>query len=243
MKNSFFILLLVITSACQSTKIKNETYKIAPSAPELGSIGQSKSLFDLQNEFEERTLPKLENKIRVAIEVVPYTKKLNKIYIAKAKYNQKQSQINYVDSLPNKPELITIRLQDVTGIVEELNAPHNAAVFRLLVDTQKYKMVSGIAVSLAETEIAKIREADTYYLTHSQENKYDIALYKLGKKTNSLAINAENILGYQSSSFCWGISEKGNWYIADMVTGNTNCKGKTNSKIQKKKKSKALFDM
>jgi len=243
MKNSFFVLLLVVFAGCQSTKIKNECYKVAPSSPELGSIGQSKSLFNLKNEFEERTLTKLENKIRLAIEVVPFNKKLNKIYTAKAKFNQNQSKINYVDSLPTKPELVTIRLQDVTGIVEELNAPHNASVFRLLVDTQKYKMVSGIAVSLTETEIAKIREADTYYLTQSLANKYGIDLYKLGKRINTLVINSNSVLGYQSSSFCWGISEKGNWYIADIAERNTSCKGKTYSKIKKKKKAKKLFDM
>lgn len=243
MKNSFFILLLVFFAACQSTRIKNDSYKVSPRSPELGSIGQSKSLFDLQNDFEGRTLPKLENKIRVAIEVVPFNKKLNKIYTTKAKFNQSQSKMVYVDSLPTKPELITIRLQDVTGMMEELNAPYNASVFRLLVDTQKYKMVSGIAVSLGADEIAKIRQADTYYLANTQENKYDIALYKSGKKTSTIAINAETVLGYQSSSFCWGISDKGNWYIADMVEGNPACKGKTYSKIKKKKKSKALFDM
>lgn len=243
MKNSFFVLLLVVFASCQSTQIKNERYKVAPSSPELGSIGQSKSLFNLKNEFEERTLPKLENKIRVAIEVVPFNKKLNKIYTAKAKFNQNQSKINYVDSLPTKPELVTLRLQDVTRIVEELNAPHNASVFRLLVDTQKYKMVSAVAVSLNAEELSKIRQADTYYLTNSQENKYDINLYKLGKKTSTIAINSESVLGYQLSSFCWGISDKGNWYIADMIQGSSNCKGKTYSKIKKKKKAKQLFDM
>lgn len=243
MKNSFFILLLVFFAACQSTRIKNDSYKVSPRSPELGSVGQSKSLFDLQNEFEERTLPKLENKIRVAIEVVPFNKKLNKIYKAKAKFNQSQSKIVYVDSLPTKPELITIRLQDVTGVVNELNAAYNAPVFRLLVDTQEYKMVSDIAVSLTADEIGKIRQADTYYLTNPQDNKYIIALYKSGKKTNIIDINTETILAYQLGSFCWAITEKGTWYIADMIEGNASCNGKTHSKIKKKEKAKKMFDM
>lgn len=243
MKKSFFILLLVVFSGCQSTRIKNDSYKVSSRSPELGSIGQSKSLFDLQNDFEGRTLPKLENKIRVAIEVVPFNKKLNKIYKDKAKFNQNQSKMVYVDSLPTKPELITIRLQDVTGVVKELNTPYNAPVFKLLVDTQKYKMVSGLAVSLTADEIGKIRQADTYYLTNPQDNKYIIALYKSGKKTNTIDINTETILAYQLSSFCWAITEKGTWYIADMVEGNTGCKGKTYSKIKKKEKAKQLFDM
>lgn len=244
MKNIFFILLFVVVfTSCQSVLIKNERFKVAPTSPELGSIGQSKSLFYLLNKFEERTVPQLDNKIRVTIEVVPYTKRLNRIYQTKAKYNQKQSLIHYVDSLPVKPEVVTIQLQDVTGMVNEINAPQNATVFRLLKDVPNYKMVYGIAVALSETEISKIREADSYYLTNSQDNKYEVALYKQGKKLSIISIHPTTILGYQTSSFCWGMTPKGDWYIADMKEGISACKGKTYSKIKKKKKSKALFDM
>ncbi len=68
-------------------------------------------------------------------------------------------------------------------------------------------------------------------------------MYKSGKKMSTIGINSESILGYQTSSFCWGMTDKGHWYIADMAEGISGCKGKTYSKIQKKKKNKALFDM
>ena len=235
--------MLVVFASCQSTLIKNERYKVAPSSPELGSIGQSQSLLYLLNKFKERTLPQLENKIRVGVEVIPYNKRLYKLYAAKSKYNQQQAMINYVDSLPNKPEFIAIRLQDVGGMLNELNAPYNTSVFKLLEDTQKYRMVSAVAVSVSTNEIASIREADSYYLINTQDNKYDIVLFKSGKKMSNISINPESILVYQTSSFCWGMTDRGKWYIADMAEGGAGCKGKTYAKIQKKKKSKALFDM
>ena len=80
--------MLSVLSACQSTKIKNNTYKVSDTAPELGSIGQSRIGYKTNNEFEVRTLPKLENSIRVAIEIVPFNRKMYKIYAAKAKYNR-----------------------------------------------------------------------------------------------------------------------------------------------------------
>lgn len=243
MKNSFIVLLLVVLSACQSTKIKDDRYKVSSAAPELGSIGLSKSLFDLQNNFEVRTLPKLENNIRVAIEVIPFNKRLNHFYKAKEKFNQSQSKVTYVDSLPTKPELATIRLLDVAGFTTELNAAYNASVFRLLFDTQKLKMVTSVSVHLSPEEITKIKQADTYYLTNSQDNKYTLLLYKLGKKTDVLDINPENIVAYRLSKFCWGLSERGQWYISDMIEGDTSCKGNTRSRIKEKKKLKSLFDM
>ncbi|MFV5703090.1 hypothetical protein ACM55F_14555 [Flavobacterium sp. XS2P12] len=243
MRKSFFIMLLFVFSACQSTKIKNDRYRISPTTPELGSIGQSKSLFDLQNDFEVRTLPKLENNIRVAIEVIPFNKRLDHFYKVKEKFNQNQSKVTYIDSLPSKPELVTIRLLDVTGFIVELNADYNATVSRLLFDTQNSKIISSVAVRLTTEEITKIRQADTYYLTNSQEKKYILSLYKLGKKTEIVNIIPEAILAYRLSTFCWAVSQKGEWYIADMVDGNKSCKGNTKSRINKKKKTRNLFDM
>ncbi|RTY77503.1 hypothetical protein EKL97_15275 [Flavobacterium sp. LS1P28] len=243
MKNSFFIVLLVVFSACQSTKIKNDRYKVSSASPELGSIGQSKSLFGLQNDFKVRTLPKLENNIRLSIEVVPFNKRLNHFYKAKTKFNQNQSKLTYIDSLTTKPELTTIRLLDVMGFVSELNADYNTSVFRLLFDTQNSKIISSVAVNLSPEEITKIRQADTYYLINPQDNKYTLSLYKLGKKTDMITINPETIVAFRWSKLCWAISEKGEWYIADMIEGENSCKGNTKSKIKEKSKSKSLFDM
>lgn len=241
MKNSFFILLLVVVSACQSTLIKNDNYKISPSTTELGSIGQSKSLFNLQNDFDARTLPKLENKIRVDVDLIPFNKRLNKIYATKAKFNQNQSKVTYIDSLPSKPELVTIRLLDISGLVNELNADYNLNVFRLLNDTQNSEIISSVAVCLPTEDIAKIRLADTYYLTNSQDAKYSLCLYKLGKKTETIDLDSGTVIGYRLSGFCWGTSERGKWYIADITEGNNRCKGNTEPRINEKKKSKNLF--
>lgn len=236
-------MLLLIFSACQSTLIKNNRYKVSPTSTELGSIGQSKSLFNLQNNFEARTLPKLENKIRVAVELIPFNKRLNKIYAAKAKFNQNQSKVTYIDSLSSKPELVSIRLLDVTGFVKELNADYNNDAFRLLNDTQNSKIISSIVICLPTEDIAKIRLADSYYLTNSLDAKYILSLYKLGKKTEMLDLNSGTVVAYRLSRFCWGATERGKWYIADITEGNTRCKGNTESRINEKKKSKNLYRM
>jgi hypothetical protein len=242
MKNYIYLLLLLIITACQSTKIKNERYEIASKTPELGSIGQSK-LFGFQNNFEVRTLPKLENNIRVGIEIIPFNKKLNQFYKAKAKFNQNQSKLVYIDSLPTKPELATVKLLDITGFIKELNADYNSNVSRMLLDTEHSKIVTSIAINFSAEDLVKIRQADTYYLTNTQEAKYTISLYKLGKKTDFLTLIPEHIVGYQYSQFCWATSGNSKWYIADITEGCANCNGNTKAKISKKQKTKNLFDM
>ena len=245
MKNSFIVLLLVVLSACQSTKIKNNTYKVSETAPELGSIGQSKMGYKTNNEFEVKTLPKLENNIRVAIEIVPFNRKMYKIYSAKAKYNQDQLKVAYVDSLPKKPELATIKLLDVVQFVNELNADYNKDVFKFISNTQNSEVVTNLVFCFTPEEINKIKQADAFYLTNYQDSKYGISLYKLGKKTDTLFLNSLNVVAYRLSTFCWGSTDRGQWYIADMIEGNGGCKGITKSSIGEKKKSKtkSLFDM
>lgn len=236
-------MVVVSCISCQTTKIKNRTYKLSSADVELGNIGQSKSTFNLQNDFETRTIAKLENKIRVAIEILPFTRKLNKIYKGKAKFNQNQSKLTYIDSLPTKPELVIIHLLDVTGFLNELNADYNKEVVTFLKDTKNTEIVSNIAVVLSNEIIVKIRQADTYYLINNQDRKYVIALYKQGKKIETIDVDAEAVLGYRLSAFCWSVTERGNWYIADMVEAKNRCMGNTKSKIHEKEKMKNLYKM
>lgn len=245
MKNSFLILLLTVLVACQSTKVKNNKYTVSDTAPELGSIGQSKMGYKANNEFEIKTLPKLENHVRVAVEIVPFNRKMFKIYSAKAKYNQDQLKVPYVDSLPKKPELATIKILDVVQFVNELNADYNKDVFKFLTNEQDSKVVTNLVFCFSPEEINKIKQADTFYLTNYQDSKYAISLYKLGKKTDTLFINSLNIVAYRLSTICWKETERGQWYIADLLEGDNNCKGNTKPKIEEKKKSKpkSLFDM
>lgn len=242
MLKKIVVLVILICTACQTTKIKNEEYKFSTSIVELGSIGISKSAYN-QNTFDPKALPKLENNIRVEIGVVPYNRKLNQIYKSKAKYNQNQTKVAFIDSLSIKPELVTIKILDIAGLVHEINADYNTEILKLLIDTQTSKIISSLAVSLSIEEIAKIRQADAYYLTNTQYKKYIITLFKSGKKTDTININPETIVAYQLSSFCWATSDRGNWYVADIINENTNCKGITQSKISKKKKNKDLFDI
>ncbi|GAA3774466.1 hypothetical protein [Flavobacterium ginsengiterrae] len=242
MHKKFVVLILLICSACQTTKIKNDNYKFSSSVVELGSIGTSKLSYNL-NTFEPKALPKLENNIRVEIGVVPYNKKLNKIYKSKAKYNQNQTKVAYIDSLPIKPELVTIKILDIAGLVEEINADYNSSILKLLTNTQNLKIISSLAVSLSTDEITKIRQSDAFYLTNNQYKKYTIALYKTGKKTDIIDINPETIVAYQVSSFCWTKSTKGIWLVADIVNEKNKCSGTTSKKLNEKNNNKDLFDM
>ncbi|WP_281228744.1 hypothetical protein [Flavobacterium aquiphilum] len=235
-------LLILVCVACQTTKIKNDSYRFSSSVIELGCIGSS-MLSNRENTFEAKGLPVLKNNVRVEIGVVPYNRKLNQIYKAKAKYNQKQTKVAFIDSLPIKPELVTIKILDIVGLVHEINSDYNSDILKLLTDTQDSKIISSLAVSLSTDEIDKIRQSDAFYLTNNQYQKYTIALYKEGKKSAIIDINPGTIVAYQVSSFCWTKTARGNWIVADIVNEKNKCSGITKHKMAEKENKKSLFDM
>lgn len=236
------LLLLLFFASCQTVKIKQSTYKVSNATTEIGSIGQSKySVFE--NTFSTYGFPVLENKIRVEVAIIPFTKKLNKCYLRKAKYNQSQNKIEYTDSLSIKPEMVTISILDVSGYVSEINADANKSVISYLKDTKKTKIVSSIATTLSAENMIKLKQADTYYLTNNQDKKYTLVLYKANKKVDTIDLQSGVVLAYELSDCCWAINSKGNWHLSDIVKECNSCQGNTHSKIKNKKTNKSLYKM
>jgi len=240
MKNWIPAVFFLTLFSCQTAKIKNETYKTATSTVELGAIGQTDG-FIINKAFTSKAYPKLENKIRLDVQIVPFTKKLNKTYISRQKYNQSQAKITYVDSLDVKPELAVLSILDISGYISELNTADNEEAFRFIKNTKKGTAVSSIAIALNTADIAKIRQADAYYLVNRQDKKYNLALFKLGKQTELLDLDPTVIIAYQLAYFCWAENKKGQWVIADM-NKNHSCKGNTYQNIREDKEQN-LFKM
>ena len=242
MKNLIYLLLITIVTACQTAKIKNEEYKISASTVELGCIGTASSFSKLKNDFITHTFPVLENKIRLDIQQVPFNKNINKIYTSKIKENQLPNTVSYIDSLPEKPKFVTITLMDYAGIINELNTSYNKNSYNYLKDTGKGSIITSIAIVLPEAELTKLKLADTYYLINEQTAKYNILLYKDGKKIDFINLQSSTVLAYTVGKFCWAINERHNWYIGDIVNDSGSCAGDTHKKI-KEKEEKNLFKL
>ena len=235
----FFLLIL---SSCNIVKVNDKTFKLSSSTTEIGSIGFSKTIIT-KNDFFTRSFPKLENKIRVEVNVIPFDKKLNKAYLKNEKFNQHQAKIKYVDSLETKPELVSITILDITGFINEINSDKNKEIISFLKSTKKSKIVTSIVTTLPSESLSKIKQADSYYLINSQDNKYTLALFKANKKTDIIDLQSGVVTGFQLSRCCWAMNDKGHWYLADFVGENAACKGSTESKVKVKKTSKSLYRM
>ena len=239
---SFSVVLLAFFISCQSVKIDDKNYHVSGSTTEIGSIGLTESFYP-KNIFETRVLPRLENKIRVDIKIVPFTKRLYGLYYKKGKNNQNQATIHYVDSLPKKPELVTISILDVVGFIDEINADYNATTLAYLKTVKKAKVITSIATTLSGDQMAKIAQADTYYIANNQDKKYTLVLYKSNKKTEVIDLQSGIVIGYELGKCCWATDRKGQWFLADINKNNESCKGDSYTTITEKKAATNLYKM
>ncbi len=242
MRKIICLFILIISISCQTIKVKENSYKTSNSKIELGALGEAKSIADLKNNFTITAYPIIEEKIKLEVAIVPFTKKSNKIYQSKEKFNQKQSKINYVDSLPVKPEMVSIKILDIASLADDLNSSSNTKKLNFIKNNERTTIVTSVLIVLNSTEIEKLRNADTYYLVQSDIAKHTIALYKQGKKIDTIDISTSTIIGYTIGKFCWFENEKGKLQIGDIVQKGNSCKGNTYKKV-KPKKEKSLYKM
>jgi hypothetical protein len=214
--------ITVLSFSCQSVRVGNEKYIIAHSVAELGSIGVAQSS-TIKKRFSIHGFPALDNKIRLDVALYPFNKTLNKIYLKKLKNRQLPAQFEYVDSLPNKPELVSIKVLDLSGYIAEINSDANRADANYLSRTKDAKIVTGIATTLSPENLQKIREADAYYLVNEQDNKYSIALYKTDKKVGVIDLKSVDIMAYELSRCCWALNKQNKWYLSSIIDDSNSC--------------------
>lgn len=238
----FYIFCVLILFSCNSVKVKNNPYKITNESIDFLAIGESTTSLSRQNHFESFGFPKLEDKIKLYIEVLPYTKELNKIYVSKKEFNQNQLKSTYVDSVEVKPEVLLISIADKAALVSAINSQDNTSLREYIHTTEKASIVTDFVLNANNLTLDKIKQADNYYLVQTNDAKYEIALFVNNKKTETLTISSKDFLAYQTNNFCWMENAKGKWIIGDLVDEGTSCKGKTYKKVQPKKE-KSLYRM
>jgi len=234
------ILLLACLAGCKGIAIQGNRYKVPESAVELGSIGTAESRMVFNRYFETRAFPELEKGIRLHMELLPFDKKMYKVFSEKEGYAA--LSIQYADSLKVKPQYVVFSLLDIAGYLQELNSPANRKLAEYLNQVKKGLTIGSVALALDPHQLDSLQKADSYYLVKVQSGKHHIALYENGKQTALLDPGTGVVLAYSLSSFCWATDDRGRWYVADLIPKGENCLGDTRN-YPEKKEEKNLFKM
>lgn len=236
------LLFLAILTSCKTVVVNKQTQKIASAALELGTIGKTKPNLQI-NAFEINAIPQLNQKIRVTAMVMPFNKTTFKAYVKAATLQGKKSTVKYVDSLPNKPTYVALKIADNITLLEELNSKHNVTVFNYLKTVPDANVVTAISMVFDTSILSEISQAEELYLSNVKYKKYDLELYKNGKLHKTIVLTSGTTFTYKLSSFCWGENNRHQPILVDIIDEHSNCNNNTQNSFQKviKKKQSIKF--
>lgn len=234
------LLLFIVISSCKTVIVNKQTQKIASSALELATIGITKPNLQINN-FEVNAIPQLNEKIRVTAKILPFNKATFKAYTKASNLQGRQSIVKYVDSLPNKPKYVVLKITDKVLLLNELNSEYNTTVFNYLKTVPTAKIITAISMVFEPSVLNDINQAEELYLTNKKYKKYDLELYKNKKLYKTIELTKGTAFSYKLSSFCWGENSRHQPILVNIVDEHSGCNNNTYNSYQQVEKKKYII--
>jgi Pyruvate/2-oxoacid:ferredoxin oxidoreductase gamma subunit len=228
--------LFILATNCKTLGLDQAPYTKTTQQVPLGSIGSDKDFF-LQQNYNNTAIPKYVEPIKLSVSIKSFNKQSFKNFI-KAKFLQSaEVNINYIDSVANKPKYIELQLADNVAIVNAFNAKDNERVKNYLSHNEYANVVTGISLALNKNELEKIATADAVFLIENTHKTYVLQLYKENKKGGTIHFNQGIVFSYIMANCCWQENKKYQIDIVDIVNKNNNCPKKTYRSAKRAKKT------
>lgn len=238
-KKYYSFLFIVLFISCKSITVNNQFQRTTTEPLELGVIGLHEDYYP-NDRFSMTTVPELDKKIRVKVVKNTFNKRKFNAYLKASPENRMQLQ--YVDSLPDKPEYVSLQLIDNVTHVEELNKDKS------LVDYLKPRtdafMVTSVAAALQGIQLQSVATAESVFLVYDKElKKYYLEVNKRDKTTASIRMEDMEVFSYGLSFFCWAEDQRRRVVIGDIIEEHHSCPGDTEKKASEVKKKVNYFKL
>ncbi|RXG11387.1 hypothetical protein DSM03_11724 [Leeuwenhoekiella aestuarii] len=232
------LLISVLVISCTTYERILATPQAAP--VELGMIGDLDATVTTK-EFQTIGIPQLNQKIRLT----PVFRTFNAMdFKAYKKLKGQQSlgfTVNYVDSLPVKPQYIRLKIQDQIAVLDELNATRNENLKNQILTNTSADVVTQVDWVLSETFINQMKAADAIFLS---QNTNGIPLIVISKndQVSEIRFSEGLVLSYEVSQFCWGLNKRNEPELMAISKPGESCNGDLKRNGNRLKKSKNLFN-
>ncbi len=225
------LLLLLIIASCKTITNQSKNQKITDSAVELLTIGNSNSKLSTSS-FSTDAIPVLKQKIRINASELTFNKTLFKSYDNSAKLQGKENPLTYIDSIPQKPSYILLKIMDKVTLIEELNSDYNKTVFEYLKSTAYTQLISEISIVFDERTKQAVKNAEEIFIINEKYKKYSLALYKNGEQFEQIELSKGITFSYKLSTFCWAENKRKQGVIVNIVDKGNDCSPNTYDSYQ-----------
>lgn len=223
-KGYFYIVALLVLSACSSLK---SLQTVETKIPCLGSVGNvSKGMF-FKN-FDKVGEPHLSEAISVSLQSVAFTKSTFGAYKKYRENLGKSVDITFNDSLPNTPRYFQLELSDLVTLKETLNGEVNSGLKNYLESEDNLKLLTGISFVAIMAQEQMLQDAQSVQLKEI-DGHLELHL-DFGSRSNAISMKSLQVFDFETSGFCWNYNKRNQPEIVTIRNGTDGCpKGTENS--------------
>lgn len=225
-----FLLAIVILSCIHCSTYKAKKQEALLNFPELGTV--IKTSGDMWYSASEQVGVPNWSVLKVDVKQLPFNRTS---YFAYAKYMQEAGKINsisYNDSLPYKPKYLRLKLLDRLGITQLLNNDVHDDLRSYISNDDAYKLVSGLDITVPETEMPGFLQAEAVQLQKDVYNNIVLVVIN-GEFERRYFFSEFQVFGYQYAHFCWGEDQYHNTIIENLISEGQKCPKGTHLKASK----------
>lgn len=241
MNKVYILISLIIFISCQTINVHHQRNNLTTKQIVLANIGIDQENL-LEKRYENEGLPYLNAPIKLQAIPIPFNKSKFKAFKKAKEFQQAEVNINYIDSIEQKPTFIHFQINDQVALLNNFNNTVNSDIKEYLMNQPKARVVTSLSIALPSQILNEIKQAETIYLEQDQGQKYIVSLYKENKLLNSFHFSEGVIFAYKTSGLCWKEDQRNHLKIVDLVTGE-GCPSETFSKASKAIKEENYFKL
>ncbi|MFL1013665.1 hypothetical protein [Flavisericum labens] len=217
MKETVFIVLFLLFTFfnCKSLPIGYGATTTSHQVS-LGSVGvNSTSLLD--SEFNQTAVPNYSEPIKVSVNLVPFSKRSYKAFEKANAVQSAKIKVNYIDSIPQKPNYIKLQIADKVSIINALNSNGNESVKTYLANNKNAKVLTDVSMAFNPKELQSLMGANSVFLVESGVKTYSLKWYDKTGKQQLVPFNNGVVFAYGTSNCCWRVNNRHKFDIVDLV--------------------------
>ena len=233
-KEITFILFIITINLSYLTLFAQVLQKPTIDYVEIGTIGKSKQAISTKK-FITTSIPQLKHKIRIHATVLNFNKIRYKRYRKSAKKQNSNVDVNYIDSILDKPKYVKLEIIDKVQLLQELNEEYNTTLQTYLQNSTLNKLIVDVLAYLDNIDLNNLSKAEEIYLVNNKPKKYTLELIKSGKSFAMIDLSKTITFGYTTASFCWK-KENGKVIMVNFLRRGNKCVKSTYKKVSKLEK-------
>ncbi|MCX2680341.1 hypothetical protein OOZ15_10350 [Galbibacter sp. EGI 63066] len=220
-KPILLLTVLLAVCSCKSVMINNNPQIISDSQPQMGSIGfLSQNM--LNYTFNTLVVPENDERIRLEVHQEQFDNKKFNAYLKTSQDNP--YNISYVDSLPEKPGFVSLKLADNLDYIRGVK--QNDKLIDFLKERGDAEVVTSISMVGKKESLQALTQAESVFLVYDMKlKKYYMEALRPEGSPKKIYFKEMSVFAYGLSGFCWGTNRKGEVVLKTLAYGGKCSKG------------------